>query len=316
MKNKGMKEFQFTNLDEIENVLYRYIKRNIGPGTYLSERKRISDNIYIYKIGNTYPAFVHTPSNKVPIIKFLKFPVVGTIRIERKNNLFKVSIPSREDIIQKGKEKYNSLIVSAENILLDKTYSKIVKIPLVQTAMSKIREILIQLEIKQEINLFDYYPSEREKLLRYLKFLEDMDYVRKEKGKYIEGNRLSVIRHKLKGEEPTELYTKIMADILRKGYTYMSKHLRLLQIVPYLRIANSYYFPSYEFNELLSIDKHRFTTFIADYINLFYNYRTPEYKLNNQINDVVRCGILKEEENYYTGYEKIFNEFSRDFNAL
>jgi len=308
-------ELKFGNIDAMKEGLNKYVKRNIGPGTYLSKIYRITENDYVFKIGNTYPAFVYYPENKPPVVKFLDFDAIGTIKIKRKDDAFISFIPSRETLIEKGNERYNSLIVSAENVLLDKTYTKLVMIPLVQTAMSRIREILVTLEYDQEINLLDYPKKERGKLVKYLSFLEDLNYVRKENDIYIEGNRLSVIKHKL-NKENVELYNKVLADVLRKGYPYMSKHLRLLQIVPFLRIANSYYLPSYQLGELLSMEKHKFVRFIEHYLKLFYNHTTTRTKLNNQINQVVASNILQKQHDKISGYENIFSDFLSDFSAM
>lgn len=313
----------FKSIKEIDQTLPRYLKRHIGQGVYISKKRKINDNSYLLSIGNSYPAFVHRPINKPPIVKFANFENISTIRIEKQTakDIFEVTIPPREEMIEKNDEKYNSIIISAENSLMDTTYLNYVKIPLVQTAMSKIKSILISLDIHNQINPIHHPPSERVKLLKYLKFLEDLEYTRKEGELYVEGNRLNVIKHDLNKDELHEnLYNKMMADVLKIGYPYMKKHLRLLQIVPYLRIATAYYLPSYEFNELLTIKRHDFTNFIADYLYSFYNQRTMAYrghtdtKLNKQIDDVITSDILQTKDNMIVGHQDIFSDFSNSLN--
>jgi len=99
----------------------------------------------------------------------------------------------------------------------------------------------------------------------------------------------------------------------------MKKHLRLFQIVPYLRITASYYYPSYQFQELLSIKKFDFTNFIADYRYSFYNIGSkalngcPDSRLSKQINDVINSDIFEVKNENIIGNETIFNDFSKSF---
>lgn len=295
----------------------------MGLGVYISERIKIDNNLYLFTIGNSFPAFIHKPSdNKPPIIKFIDFPNLSTVRIEKKEteNVYEATFPSRQELIEKNNEKYLSIITSAEKSLLDNTYLNYVKIPLVQTALTAIRSILITLESNYQIDPFIYPRSDRSRLLKYLEFLEDLDYVKREGNIFIEGNRLTIIKHELnKNQSKEELFNRLLADVLRIGYPYMKDYLRLLQIVPYLRIATSYYLPSYQFDELLSIKKADFTNFIARYLYSFYNIRTmayrgkPDIRLNEQIYDVINCKILVEEEDSIIGNEKIFKDFSQSF---
>ena len=314
---------QFKSMKEIDQTLPRYLKRHIGQGVYISKKRKIGDNSYLLTIGNSYPAFVHRHTNKPPIIKFANFENISTVNIEKKlaKDIFEVSIPPRKEMIEKNDEKYNSMIISAENSLMDKTYLNYVKIPLVQTAMSRIKSILITLDVDYEINPSQHHYSERIKLLKYLKFLEELEYVRKEGNLYIEGNRLNIIKHELKSEDNREnLYNKMMADVLKIGYPYMKKHLRLLQIVPYLRIATAYYLPSYEFDELLSIKRHDFTRFIAEYLHSFYNIKSMAYRgqtdtrLNKQIDDAINSDILQLKGDTITGHKEIFSGLQSSLN--
>jgi len=84
-----------------------------------------------------------------------------------------------------------------------------------------------------------------------------------EKEKNEEAKKNKKLLEKMKKEHEKKVNTKILADVLKIGYPYMKKHLRLFQIVPYLRITASHYYPSYKFEELLSIKKIDFTNFIA-----------------------------------------------------
>lgn len=309
--------------NEIDKKLPRYLKRNFGQGIYISGQRKVDDKIFLFTMGNCYPAFFHKPVDRTPIIKFANFKNVSTIKIEWSDfdKKFKVSIPSRKKVIDKNKEKYLSIITSVENSLLDITRLHYVKIPLVQNAMSRIIRILLDLEDYSQINLSHYYRRDKEKLLKYLKFLEDMDYVRKEDELYVEGNRLNIIKHdlnKLENDRET-LFNKILADVLKIGYPYMKKHLRLFQIVPYLRITASYYYPSYKLEELLSIKKIDFTNFIADYRYSLYNLRSkalegcPDSRLSKQINDVINSDIFEIKNENIIGNETIFNDFSNSF---
>ena len=89
----------------------------------------------------------------------------------------------------------------------------------------------------------------------------------------------------------------------------MSKHLRLLQIVPYIRLLNSYYFPSFEFERLLRINRVKITQFFSEYLHTIYGVRKPDYKLRPQIEDIMGCNVFEDKNSYIIGKEEIFNDF-------
>lgn len=299
----------FEDFNTLQKVLPKYLKRFIGAGAYLSKEHRIDDNVRYFTIGNTYPAFVDRSEN-IPVIKFLNFPNIGTAIAEKIDDKVVLKLPDREELAKKLLDKYNSLIIRAENTLLDTTYKQIVKIPNVQVAMHKIKTILIDLEYTHQINILDYPKGERDRYKKYLEFLEDLEYVRKrDENTYVEGNKLSIIKHDLNAGGDEELYNKILAEILRRGYEYMSRHLNLLQIIPYLRIINAYYLPSFEFDRLLKINKRDVINFFSYYLKVLYKIRKKDYKLYPQIEDVIKSEILTEVNDHIVGSEEIYEEF-------
>lgn len=309
------------SLQEVKKLILRDLKRNIGPGVYISGERKIDNEQILLVVGNCFPAFAHRPSNEKPfLVKFVDFSDLAVVKLAKEEkDKYRVYYPSRDSIDKKNKEKYMSIVSSAERTLLNATYTKYVKIPLVQTALTTIKSILITLEEDTYIDPSIYPKRERGKLLRYLSFLEDLGYVRKERNRYIEANKLIVIKGEFANRYPDkeEFFNVLLADILRVGYPYMKKYLRLLQIVPYLRIATAYYLPSYQFDELLYISKTKFAQFIARYLYSFYNVRTaayrgkPDIRLKEQIHDVINCEILIEEDGNIVGDKEIFENFSR-----
>jgi len=316
---------KYETIDEINKEIPIYLKRYIGQGAFVSDKQKLDNDTYIWFIGNSYPAFYYTPTDAPPTVKFATFKNISTIKIEKnvKTNSFQVFIPSRKELIEKHREKYSSLLTSIENSLLDVTRHNYVKIPFVQTAMSRIISIIEDLDIHSQIDPIDHPKRERNKLMKYLQFLEDLEYVRAEEGIYVEGNRLNIIKYDLnKNEEDRyEILNKILADVIKIGYPYMKKHLRLLQIVPYLRIATAYYYPSYKFNRLISMNRTDLAQYIARYQYSFYKEKKPaldgkpDSKLNKQISDVIRSNILKIKDNIVTGDKTIFREFKNSLPA-
>lgn len=306
------KELTFREINQLKKSLPYYLKRYVGAGAYVSNQRKVGRTSWYFMIGNTYPAFVDMSEGK-PIIKFLNFRNVGVAIAEKTDDKIKLRLPDRNEMQKKLVEKHDLLVMKAENSLLDITYTNLVQIPNVQVAMNKIKTILLDLRYQHQLELKNYPESERNRYCEYLEFLEDLEYVRKEtegdKEIYVEGNRLAVIKHELNMDYKDELYMKILADVLRRGYEYMSKHLKLLQIVPYIRIINSYYFPSFEFEKLLKVNRAKMVEFFSEYINIIYGIKKRGYKLHPQIEDVVRCDVFEERDDYITGKEKIYDDF-------
>ena len=158
----------YKTVDEINTDLPIYLKRNIGQGVFISDKQELDSKTQLWVIGNSYPAFFHIPVDSPPVVRFVTFKNISTIKIEKNENTksFHVFVPSRKSLIEKHKEKYSSMLTSVENSLLDITKLNYVKIPLVHTAMSRIISILEDLERDTQVNPKNCPNKERDKLMK------------------------------------------------------------------------------------------------------------------------------------------------------
>lgn len=189
---------------------------------------------------------------------------------------------------------------------------KLVTIPTVTVAMSPFKKIIISLEQSDHrtVSVRELGKSlsdkRRERTPRYFALLKELGYIEKVGDrKYAIGKAMSDLKaYKM---ESTELYRRILADVIQRRAKYLQEVLHLTMIVPFLRWSNSYYFPSYEAGRLV---KMRNEELFAN-CRRYYGIKTDEDSAKNQIQSIVESKILTRDSNdYYQGIQSTFNEYS------
>ncbi len=89
-----------------------------------------------------------------------------------------------------------------------------------------------------------------DKSIRYLEFLRDVDVVVKEGEKYYPG---PVVKEFDTGTDKAGIYRSIVSETFRKGYTYMADFLHFTLIMPYLKLGNSSFLPSFHADKILKM---------------------------------------------------------------
>jgi hypothetical protein len=145
----------------------------------------------------------------------------------------------------------------------------------------------------------------RQRAPRYFDLLKKLGYIeRVGDGKYTIGEAMSQM--KASSMESTELYSKILADVIQRSSMYLQQVLHLTMIVPFLRWSNSYYFPSYEAGRLVRMDGKE----LFDNCHRYYGIHTDEDSAKVQIQSMVEKHILtRDASGNYRGIDQTFEEY-------
>ena len=302
-------KYYFESRSKLEHDIKYIVKQRLGNGVYISgytnkEKNELSLGVYIPKI-------IDDSKTLERRIRFLKFDPIGLMKIEKDKDRLEVILPDLEFLKETTTDRMSKLIFSVERSLLESIYHKLVKIPLVQSALNPLGEILIEVydSPKNEVSIEKFLRyREVGKLKRYLSFLERLELIRISENSIVYGNRFQVIEDKLKtdNESNEKIYNALLADVLEGGFRYISEYLRLTAIKPFLRWSTSYYLPSLENEGLMLLDK---SALINNYWGL-YHKRPLEAKATSQLNHLVDAEVFKREGGYLRGTQEVYKNIS------
>jgi len=303
-----MEPILFDSPELLDNNLNFVIKRRLGRNVFVSRRIQIEKNNFNYIIGANCPKIIDDSKTGERVVKFLRFDSVGLLEVKKDMQIdkFSLTLPDVAEIGNKIKSKLSNLTFNVEFSLLETTHDKLVEIPLVQTFLNPIREIIVSIHETGSLNYSDF-AKERgvQKADKYILFLESLDLIRRSEGNFVAGNKFVELEKLLEKKDSKLLYNKILAHTIRNGYAYIKEYLRLTSIVPFIRWSTSYFLPSIEADKLLFLNKTAIINYYQELYNLYYATLT---KMSNQLDQVVNVGILHKEDKFIFGDKKIFDK--------
>ena len=304
-----MKESELTFQKKTENVqleLNAFIKSNISPSLFISDEHKLSDNEFLYSINNSYPKMIWDRHEKIAIYRFINIYNIGVLKAKDTGHNIKIlEITDKREMHERFNCEIQNIYKKAEIALLKTIHDHLVRIPFVQTAMSPIRIILEKVNMEGEVPASEKFGYRNpEKIQKYVNFLVSLNFLKVSEGKLVPAGELNAIRSMEISLQ--EFHNKILAAVLRRGFSYIQDYLHLTLITPYIRLANSYFFPSYESGKLLEFSIEDFQKSYYD----IYDIRKSPDKIMSQLSYVAEQNIITEvKAGYYKGEEHIFNNF-------
>jgi hypothetical protein len=290
-----------------------HLKSRMGRGLYVASKTKAGKDNYKYKIGNSFPDIIDDLKTSKRTVRFHNFRTlfIADVRMAKGGKVI-VSLPDRNTIADDMGRRLESIAIRSECALLETVYDRIVDIASVRLAMTPIKEIIVSIHRNNELD-FKEFAQKRNKsqARRYVEFLAGLDYVKRENGKLLPGKKMKESAE-LKSLGDRELYQKFLSEILAKGYGYIQDYLHLTQIVPYLRVSNSYFLPSHASGDLLHLSEDE----IRKHYRFYYQKSKPKIKIRGQVNEVVEAEIFEREGDYIVGNKDIWNQYSKAIGPL
>ncbi len=296
-------EIYFKDYDKLNSNLDSIIKHKLGAGIFVSDAKKFNTNKTDMILGIYIPRMIDDQKTNKRKLKFLRFDSIGILEVEKESEQFKITLPSLKELDERVSNKMSKLVYNVEATLLQNTYKKLVKIPVIQNSLNPIKEIFVELEDKGEIDLLSLQNERGEaKVARYISFLESLEFVRIEKDKITSGNKFTLLEAEIKKKNDESFHNVLLADTLKNGLGYLKEYLNLTSLTPYLKWSTSYYLRSSENKGLLNLNMENL---IKNYMVVYRN-KPPVRKARNQLDNLVNVGILEKEGNLYSGMQDIF----------
>jgi hypothetical protein len=170
-------------------------------------------------------------------------PDVAKFTIKASPKEWTIRGPSKQEVIASMRRSQTTTLARSERTLLHTAYSRLVGIPVVQTAFSPLRNILVFLDDRGEIPIASLQRTGKspERVENYLSLLERLKYTKREGKKIVPGPKFPT---EAASREMTDIFDGILANVLEQEYPFILQVLRWTQIVGYLRWLNSYYLTS------------------------------------------------------------------------
>ncbi|MCJ7506155.1 hypothetical protein MUP05_06780 [Candidatus Bathyarchaeota archaeon] len=285
-----------------------HARRNVSPYAYLSSVDRESSTV---SIGIQIQEAIMDHGEIGSTLRTVNLDNIGCFKWGRtQHGSFRFMGPSRKEFARHVKELYFSIIDRSQQVLLPSLYTRLVRVPEVNMAMSPLRKILIFLEKRGSISPTDLgrrlAGGEGDRARRYFTLLADLDFVKREGNEYVLGSEVGKLR--AAEVQPPELYERILAEVIEKRSKYLHEVLHLTMMVPFLRWSNAYYFPSYEAGHLVEMENGEL---VSNY-RRFYQMKHEPMTEMNQIQRILDIRVLSMKGDYFAGEPEIFRNYSAD----
>ncbi len=240
-------------------------------------------------LNSVVPTIIFDDKNNKRMVKFIKLNNLGKMIIDRDHKFIFETKPTV--IRSRIDEHLVEIQTKTEQIVLAVIFDKLAKIAMVRTTLNPVYNILKAVYEKKltKESLLNY--PKREKYLRYIQFLCDLEILREQKERYSEGNYFIQIEKALNNKDEEEILNRVFGLTIKEGKTYLLNNLNINVLKPFIRIANIYYSSSALFENILFIKKE----------NLYNNY-LKAYGLNTKfvnfesyLDQLSRAKILNED---------------------
>jgi len=297
---------------EVINKIKRFIPLKIGTNLYVNEIAEVSGtNKIVVSIGISVPRIIYDDSLQKQYIKFIRFDNLYKIEFDINEKSEISTIINLAVIYDKFAQRESRLIFNIENIILDEIYPKLIEISLIKNNLRMIYVILAgvvanKIFTQREI---DRFPK-RERLKKYISFLEQYGIIRKNKeGDYVAGNIPIELHNALKNKDENEVLRYTFGYVLKDGRKYLKDELNLHMLDTFISIATTYYYLSARVGKLIQLSND---TFFNEF-NEIYNKNINSSKFVGYLTELNTSYILNKKGSMYLGDNLILDKIKSLF---
>lgn len=285
------------SLEAAQRELPTLLKYRVGQTAFVSAPSRTAEpGTHVVTLGCTRPRIIRDPRTDEGVLTFRRFNNVATAQIEKAPGGFKITLPERKTFFESAERLEDAILVRSETAFLDSAESRLAQSPIVQNALNPVIEILRVMKQDQKVPLQELRGRKA-----YVDFLDGLRYVTVRDGVVHPGPALLDFWSRQLSQE------QILGDVIRQGYPHLTGPLNIQQIVPYVRAANAYFWPSHQVGRPLQFRIQDFATSLK---RLYHGrYKQSYVKLTSHVSDLTDIGVFQEEGNYRTAIGEVWNRF-------
>lgn len=301
-------DYRFSEINS--RTINSIIKSKISPSLFARNRRELDNNTLLYEIGNCYPKMIWDHDRGIAIYRYINVHPIGIFEVEKiSSKKLKIKYPPFDELEKKFEEKMGILRQKSEIALLQTIHDYLVEVPAVKMSLNKFSRILKKTHEKGPIDIsYNFGYSDIEKVRRYLKILNDFDFIEIKDNKIYSGIEIKALMDtELIGKE---FYNKLLANVLRKSFSSIKNYLNITLIDPYLKLSNSYFLPSYQVSKRLKFESRDFKRSLFE----CYNMRRPIDTIENQLDFLTEDnGVFEKTGDKWISSENVFNGFIDNF---
>jgi len=292
-----------------DEALQKFVWREYGQFTLFDPPDfDPTTNRYFANLRSDYPIFIHddrTPADYK--VRVLKIHSLGGIYLNDTLQIIRELTTSREECDTNLESLLKLWREQAENIVVSCSADNLMSINRFRNHFTQIDMIIDYLKEFDKITPLDIrgYPSpkNRDKLLRYIKLLKELDIVREEaSGNYVPGRQFGFL------EKTTEDYDQfkhaVLSHVIKNRYITLRDVFKLTILEKTIGIDNVIYLPELEIEEPI----HRRRKSIASLYKRHYERRIDPFRLNHILKELVRSGAISRKGSNYFGQESLRDE--------
>ncbi len=285
------------------------VRRTMGTSFFLSELPS-ARNEEVYSFGTVKEQHLWDASEGFFKVRFTPFRDVFETKVDHDEGGWHLDLPNRKFVAERIESKFGSFRSSSEGALLGVIGGRFLRLYQIRNQMNPLYEIVTNVVMRNTVKASDFVHGRRSKtkVNQYLRFLVELEILKKEDGQYVFGE---IGARKLKEDSSLEdLYATVLSESILKGHAYMADLLHFTHITPFIRLTNSNYLPSYFADRRLGMsDKD-----LSEYQHRLYGIKPkPQSKVLSRASQMAEIGVFSVERgrpvSLFKSSEHMFAEY-------
>ena len=289
--------------EELGEAIERKVRGMVGPNMFL-ESKRQNDAKWNYTFGMSYTEMIDDSRDTcAPVLCAREVRSLFSIDVSQNQaGKYAATLPSIEMIIETMNRKMNVKASKSEEIIVNKGYERFLQLGKISVNLAPIIRILRAVNDEGRVTAKDvHHRSGKVRNEQYLSFLTQIDYLKHEDNSYVKGSKFD----KIGGPEGDPKLKALLAELIHSQHDYLQTYFHLTMMTPYVRLTNSYYYPSGTKGQMLRM----LPDLLRKYQIRYYDVRKPEYLIKDHVADMRGAEILAKDGKYIIGENQLFQEY-------
>lgn len=282
-------------VQEPKKKINKEIKTRYGRFSFIQNIEEVEDGEYKVKVGFKVPRTFNDVKLDKVYYKHIEIDNVATVRASYADNSLRLQHPDREEVSERVDNHLKNIRKKLEKRLVSVIGEELVDLPGVKNDFSKVRRLL---RVLREENRTDFstFKSENDNVDRYLDLLVSLNYLEEENGVYTETDHLK----ELYDDNGNSAYKKVIQDIITNRLEHV-KEFSLSNVLPYIRILETYYFVAYQTRDDLEVNISQ----MQKYYRRQHNKSMSREKMLDKLYNLVEVGVLEREEDFFKSNRQI-----------
>ncbi|RLE39441.1 hypothetical protein DRJ17_00645 [Candidatus Woesearchaeota archaeon] len=258
---------------------------------------KLKNEIEIY-LDFLVPKRIFDQELNTEFVYFIKLRNVGLIKLDNKGGLMNYS--DSKEIVYNALEKYKELHKLRERIIIRLLSSQIVRIPGIHQALTPLR-IVLDAFYRKDHHADSLSKSFDKKQIRYIKFLIDFGYLRKEKDIITLDNKyISKLEREIGKGNRNKILNRLLSDVFKETYRTLIRDMKLTVLVPYIGIVATFYNIIIDFGKNIKLP----IGYVYKQYKELYQSGLNEESFRDKVKDIAKEGIL-DFDKYISGIKQV-----------